>query len=291
MAAIPLGIGIALVGGAPLAGFLAIASALASREFFRIAEGGGYRPFSAIGVGISALTPLAVYASYLGLWQPTLALPFGLVLGIMALMLWRRGIDAQPLASAAVTVIGVLYTAGMLSFGYAIRYNAYAYADATMPWSAGGSGPVIASGGLLVLLPLLATWASDTGAFAIGRRYGRRKLMPSVSPGKTMAGATGGLVATVVVVWVYTRFLMQPATQLGFKWAPAGILLFGAAISIAAQLGDLVESLLKREAAVKNSSNLIPGHGGVLDRLDSLFFVLPVAYFLLDHLLIWAPTP
>jgi phosphatidate cytidylyltransferase len=119
---------------------------------------------------------------------------------------------------------------------------------------------------------------------------GRHKLIPSVSPGKTIEGAIGGLAATMLVAWVYTRFLLHPATSLDFRWHPTGALLFGALVSVAAQVGDLVESLLKREAGAKDSSRLIPGHGGVLDRLDSLLFVMPVSYVVLGWLLTWGPT-
>jgi phosphatidate cytidylyltransferase len=111
-----------------------------------------------------------------------------------------------------------------------------------------------------------------------------------VSPGKTVEGAIGGLAATMLVAWLYTQFVLHPATNLDFRWRPAGALLFGALVSVAAQIGDLAESLLKREAGTKDSSALIPGTGGVLDRLDSLLFVLPVSYVVLGWLLTWAPT-
>jgi phosphatidate cytidylyltransferase len=149
-------------------------------------------------------------------------------------------------------------------------------------------GPIpIAAGGVLLGLPLLLTWATDIGAFVVGRAVGGRKLIPAVSPGKTVSGAIGGLVASVLVTWLYMAFVLRPAAQLAMTWR--GVMLFGLLISIAAQLGDLVESLLKREAGVKDSSTLLPGHGGVLDRLDSLFFVLPTAHVLLGWFLLPAP--
>ena len=93
--------------------------------------------------------------------------------------------------------------------------------------------------------------------------------------------------ASVVVTWVYVSYALKPAAQLALS--AAGIVVFGVIISVAAQVGDLVESLFKREAGVKNSSELLPGHGGVLDRLDSFFFVLPTAHLLLGWLLMPAP--
>jgi len=100
-------------------------------------------------------------------------------------------------------------------------------------------------------------------------------------------GAMGGVIVTVGVTYGFVYGLLLPKAQLAFT--SAGIVLFGVAISLVAQLGDLAESLLKREAGVKDSGAVFPGHGGVLDRLDSLFFVLPVAYALYDLLLIPAP--
>jgi phosphatidate cytidylyltransferase len=105
-----------------------------------------------------------------------------------------------------------------------------------------------------------------------------------VSPGKTVSGAVGGLLATTIASWLYVRYVLAPVGSL--TMTIPGSLVFGALISVAAQIGDLVESLLKREANVKDSSRLIPGHGGLLDRLDSLLFVLPVAYLLCGWLLL-----
>jgi phosphatidate cytidylyltransferase len=94
----------------------------------------------------------------------------------------------------------------------------------------------------------------------------------------------------MLVAWVYTKTVLHPAAHLDFRPLPLiGVLTFGAAVSIAAQIGDLVESLLKREAGVKDSSHLIPGHGGVLDRCDSLLFVLPISFVLLGVMMTWAP--
>jgi phosphatidate cytidylyltransferase len=142
----------------------------------------------------------------------------------------------------------------------------------------------------LLLLPVLVTWASDIGAYAVGRTLGRHKLIPSISPGKTVEGAIGGLLASMLIAAVYTQYVLHPTAHLGFRSPPLGVLAFGALVSIAAQTGDLAESLLKREAGVKDSSHLLPGHGGILDRFDSLLFVLPTAFVLLGFMLTWIPT-
>jgi phosphatidate cytidylyltransferase len=210
------------------------------------------------------------YAAAVGIYRPSLALPAGAMLVVLGAVIWVRGTAGRPLGAAAATLLGVLYTGGLLSFGYGLREHPYAVGDR--------------AGTALVAFPLVLTWASDIGAYFVGRAIGGRKLIPAVSPGKTVSGALGGLAVTVIAAWAYVRFVLTPTALL--TMTIAGSLLFGAVISIAAQVGDLVESLFKREANVKDSSRLIPGHGGLLDRLDSLLFVLPVAYLLFDWLLI-----
>jgi phosphatidate cytidylyltransferase len=265
-------------GGAALAGLLAVVSAIAAWELFRMARVAGYTPMTELGCSLAGLFPLAVHANFLGLVSPRLSYLAVVLLLVFGIVMWTRGTEGKPLGAAAITAIGAIYTGGLLSFGYAIRYHDYAVAGMR-------AGPIpIAAGGVLLALPVILTWATDTGAFFVGRTVGGRKLMPSVSPGKTVSGAIGGLVVSVVATWLYVRYALQPVAQLGFT--PAGTVVFGVVVSVAAQVGDLVESLLKREAGVKDSSNLIPGHGGVLDRLDSLFFVLPTAHLLLGWLLV-----
>jgi phosphatidate cytidylyltransferase len=279
--AAPLALAIVFVGDAALAGLLAVASAIAAWELFRIAKAAGHAPLGDVGCALAGLFPLAIHAVYLGLIQPRITYLAIILIALLSISVWTRGASGRPLGAVAITVLGVLYTGGLLSFGYALRYHDYAVG--VVEW---GAIP-IAAGGVLLGLPLLLTWATDIGAFAVGRTVGGPKLIPAVSPGKTVSGAIGGLAMSVLVAWLYVRYALQPATQLALS--PAGIVVFGLTISVAAQLGDLVESLLKREAGVKDSSTLLPGHGGILDRLDSLFFVLPTAHLLLGFLLLPAP--
>ena len=281
--AAPLGVIVVFYGGAPLAALLAIVSALAAWEFFRIARASGLTPMEDVGIPLAGVVPLFVHARYLGLYELPLSGMAIAVLGLLALTIFTRGVNGKPLGAAAATAFGVLYTGGMLSFGYAIRYHDYVVEPLRVPFG----GFTVTAGGLLLLLPVLLTWSSDIGAFFFGRAFGKRKLMPSVSPGKTVAGAVGGLAATVLVGWIYARFVLTPSTQLAF--VRGGVIVFALLVSAAAQIGDLAESLLKREARMKDSSHIIPGHGGVLDRFDSLLFVLPVAYVLFKLLLVWAP--
>ncbi|MEO7085635.1 MAG: phosphatidate cytidylyltransferase [Gemmatimonadaceae bacterium] len=291
--AAPIAIAILVYGGAPLAALLAVTSALGAWEFFRMARAGGQTPFDDAGIVIAGLIPLAVHARYLRIYDPDTSIGLAsigalLVLALFGAAIWRRGVDGKPMSAVAITLLGAAYVGGMLSFGYAIRNHEYAFAPAQLTLA--GRAFEVPSGGLLLLLPVLLTWASDIGAYAVGRTMGRHKLIPSVSPGKTVEGSIGGLVASMLVALVYTKTVLHPAAHLDFRPLPAtGVLAFGALVSIAAQIGDLVESLLKREAGVKDSSHLIPGHGGVLDRCDSLLFVLPISFVLLGVMLTWAP--
>ncbi|MFN2567866.1 MAG: phosphatidate cytidylyltransferase [Gemmatimonadaceae bacterium] len=287
--AAPLGIWAVLAGDWPLAALLAVASALAAWEFFRVARAAGSNPFADVGMALAGLIPLAVHAHFLDLYTVRSPLAAAVLLALLAGSIWARGVGGRPLTAAAVTVLGVLYTGGLLSFGYALRYHDTVRFYDALPASSRPqlAGIGIAPGGMLLLTPVLLTWASDIGAYFVGRTVGGRKLIPAVSPGKTVSGAVGGLLASIAVAWVAGRVLLPRFAQLAFS--PVGVIVFGAVISVAAQVGDLFESLLKREAGVKNSSSLIPGHGGVLDRLDSLFFALPTAYLLADWLLIRAP--
>jgi phosphatidate cytidylyltransferase len=269
----PLALGLLWIGGAPLATFTGGLAGLAAWEFFRIARAGGSTPMSVVGVVLAALIPVGVHGHYLGVLQVPLYTWVLAVVAILGLAICLRGADGKPLGAASTTVFGILYTGATLSFLYALRYHNYAVGDA--------------AGALAVIFPVVLTWASDTGAYFSGRLIGGRKLVPSVSPGKTVAGAIGALVVTVAATYGFVELLLIPTAQLAFT--PLGIVVFGLVISVVAQIGDLAESLLKREAGQKDSGTLFPGHGGVLDRLDSLFFVLPAAYALYDLLLIPAP--
>jgi phosphatidate cytidylyltransferase len=116
------------------------------------------------------------------------------------------------------------------------------------------------------------TWATDTGAYLCGVAFGRHKLIPRISPKKTVEGAVGGLLAAGLVGWLCA----QGITPILTSFAAVTIGMF---TGLMAQLGDLVESMIKRDVGIKDSAELIPGHGGVLDRFDSMLFTVPVLYY------------
>lgn len=276
IAAIPVVVGAVWIGDWALAAVLAIASALAAWEFFRIAGALHTRPLARLGIALASVLPLLVHARFLGLPVNALvSVPAAAVtvLGIFSAVIFVRGPEGRPLEAASLTVFGIVYTGVLLSFGYVLRYHPYAVGRA--------------SGAALLVFVLLLVWISDTAGYVVGRLMGKRKLIPSVSPGKTIAGAVGALVVCGVASWMLVAVLLAPAAQLSLR--PAHAVVFGTLVSVATQLGDLAESLIKREAGVKDSSHIIPGHGGVLDRIDGLLFALPVAYWLLSAWLIPAP--
>jgi phosphatidate cytidylyltransferase len=126
-----------------------------------------------------------------------------------------------------------------------------------------------------LLVALLVTFATDSGAFLVGKNLGRRPLAPRISPSKTWEGAIGGFLLAVATALVLGQFL-----ELGLSRWQTGLI--GATVGMVSQLGDLFESKLKRISQVKDAGSIIPGHGGMLDRLDSLLFSIPAVYYLVN---------
>ena len=268
----PLTVALVYFGGWVLAAALGAVSAIGAWELLRMAKAGGSEPLELPGIVLAASIPLAVHASYLGVFRVTLTIAVLIFLALLASVIWARGVDRKPLVAFSVTVACVIYPS-LVTYMYPLRYHDYAVGAL--------------AGTILVMFPIAVTWATDTGAYAFGRMFGKHKLIASVSPAKTVEGAIGGLIVAILGAWLYAQFLLKPFAQLGVS--PIGLVIFGIAIGVVGQLGDLAESLLKREAGVKDSSKLLPGHGGILDRFDSLLFVLPVAYLLLGLVLLPAP--
>jgi phosphatidate cytidylyltransferase len=255
------------LGGPWLAALVLAASVLTARELYRMAARKPSRPLAGLGMSIAAGLVLVAAASPGS--GPGAGFALVIVVGLLVLLtvvIWTHGVEGEPLLSVSTSLAGAVYAGGLLSYGIFLRH---------LP---GTSGPL--HGAALVFAPLLLTWSSDTFAYFAGRAWGTRKLIPRVSPGKTVQGAVGAVVGTVVVAVAYSRLLAGfPTYTLG--WLEAAV--FGLLISVAAQVGDLAESLLKRDTGVKDSGSLLPGHGGVLDRVDSLLFTLPIAYIFFSY--------
>jgi phosphatidate cytidylyltransferase len=224
---------------------------------FRLVRHGGYPSLPALG------TVLAV-AIVLDAAAPPLVQGSGLLLGAVGVILvavaaFGSRDPREGLATWMTTVFGALYVALL---GFVVRLGEAAPdlpATAPLGWLGPDRG--------WILLLVLGVWSFDTGAYFVGRRFGRRRFLEHLSPSKTYAGLVGGLVAVTVVT---------AAMLWGLGQAPLMGLALGPLIGLAAQAGDLAESMLKRAAAVKDSGSLIPGHGGILDRIDSFLFAAPV---------------
>jgi phosphatidate cytidylyltransferase len=264
--AIPLALAIIWYGGLPLAFLLALTSGLGARELFDLAGRQGVHPARALGlVSAAALAPL----TYAVLVVPDVrevvvaSWPYLVALWAIALLTWAlaaRSPVEKPLEAVSVTLLAVVYTGALPAFLIGIRHLSHP----ARSWA--GTG--------LVFFPLVVTWVSDTAAMFGGRAVGGPKLAPTISPGKTRSGAASGVVGGLLVAPIFSTTVFP---RVGLDVPLWQLIILAAVLSVVGQIGDLAESLFKREAGVKDSSHLIPGHGGVLDRLDSLYFVIPTA--------------
>jgi phosphatidate cytidylyltransferase len=263
-AAIPFALGIAWYGGWALVAFLVLVTVLGTRELYRLFERGGGAALEIPGVIGAALLPPAAYlalgdpnGSVARMWPYLAAL---WLIAVLTVGLWRRPPGHRPIEAIATTVFGVAYAAALPSFLIDLRHGSHG----TRSWA----------GAWLVFFPLVVTWVCDTAAMFAGRAIGGPKLAPTVSPGKTRVGGVAGVIGGLLMAPLFHAVIFP---RVGVQAPLAALVIIAGTLSIIGQLGDLAESLFKRQAGVKDSSQLIPGHGGVLDRLDSLYFVIPTA--------------
>lgn len=280
-------IGIPVVIAAVYVGRWAMGPALgffaggAAWEFYRLAERRGVHPLRVPGMlAAAALVLIAMVLPNVTLGTPALwTTALVLLLALSLLAIWQRGIDGQPLLAVAVTSFGAFLPGGAMAYAIFLRHLPVGANTTTIPH---GTWEALA-GFSLVAYPLAVTWMTDSTAYFAGKRWGKRRLIPSVSPGKTVVGAVAGLVGGVVAGWAVTALLC--VLWLGLPVSPALGALGGLLISAVSQAGDLAESVWKREAGVKDSGTFFPGHGGILDRVDSLLFTIPTSYWWLSLIL------
>lgn len=237
-------------GPRPLAVLLALVGILGARELVLLARSrGGTGPLWVAGVAVAIMI-----ASEAGILPVTMTAALVAILVLALLVeLFRR--DGNVLAGGPLAVFIAIYL-GVLP-AHLLKFYDLGTGERPDPWT--------------VDYALALIWTSDTAAYLIGSRVGRRRLMPRVSPKKSWEGAVGGLLATVAIALALGRWV--PMLSLTAR-VGAGVV-----VSVAGLAGDLCESLMKREAAMKDSGTLFPGHGGVLDRIDSLLLAAPALYY------------
>ncbi len=265
----PAAVWLAWKGGLTFAVTCAVAAAVAAAELLLMTEK-RFGLLEAVGAAVAAAFPLGAWLALGGgereaVERVGLAAAFG-VLGLLTLALFRRGPIADAPRAAGAVALTWLYCGLLVSTVTGLRLR-FGFA-----W---------------VILVFVMTWANDTFAYFAGRFFGRHKLWERVSPHKTWEGFAGGALGSVVGALAVRALLLGALPA----WAA---LLAGAGAAVIGPLGDLCESMLKRAAGVKDSGRLIPGHGGLLDRIDALLFVAPWTYalaILLDRLGVAIASP
>ncbi|GAA4701020.1 phosphatidate cytidylyltransferase [Brevibacillus fulvus] len=249
-----------LIGGIIFIGIVYLGNSWFSLLVLLLALGGLYEFLRMAKIPLFSMASLFSFILMLGILLPNVAFASSMELSVGDVLLpvmlllfiysvWRK--NQFHIEHVALTILGALY------IGYGFTYM---LATRNLP----------EHGLLLTFLVVFGIWATDTGAYFVGKAVGRRKLWPAISPNKTLEGSLGGLVLAVLVVALLN--------QLGGSFSFGQVLGIGLTIGIAGQLGDLVESAIKRHFGVKDSGQILPGHGGVLDRFDSLLFVFPILH-------------
>ncbi len=265
------------------AGILAIGTALvmllALFEYFALGEAIGHRAYK-LWTGTCAL--LLIYLQWRATRLESYQLPGGItayyktpwlsggwgsvegafflfVLGVAAITLFTKRPLVESLPAAGISASGLILVAFPLT--YAIRLH-----------GAGNRGP------MLLLFAMVIVWVSDSVAYFVGRAIGKHALAPKLSPNKTWEGAVAGFVGSLAIAVLFERWMSVPLMHL---------LALAALGNIAGQVGDLLESAYKRSAGIKDSGSLLPGHGGVLDRIDALILAIPVVWYY--WVLVYAP--
>jgi phosphatidate cytidylyltransferase len=259
LSALPILIFLVYKGGVFFVSLVNAASLVALWEYYRIVAPGKAKTSSGVilwwGYGICCATIWAAYGAGAELILGLIALN---LVTIALISMFRFKTDRAVLDVITRQLQGILYIPVALGFLVLIREGH--------------------SGTIWIFLLLAIIFAGDTSAFYVGSYWGRHKLCPAISPGKTIEGAIGGLTANLVVGVIGKAFFLPDP-----PWSLS--ILFFLAVGIAGQLGDLFESEMKRSSNIKDSSNILPGHGGILDRIDALLFASPVAYVFIRFIL------
>jgi len=247
-------VGCIMLGGLWLLGMLGVVLAFASREYVKILNHKGFYPSLKVIYITEAVLAVIVYFERFDLVAATLTLC------AMASFMWVLFVGRQPyIANVATTLFGIVYCGWFplhLLFFRNLSCNEYD------------------SGLGFVIMMIASVIATDVGCYYVGSKWGKHKLAPTVSPNKTIEGSLGGVTGAVIMSEIFGLYL-----GIGWFWS----LVAGLLCTTFAQIGDLCESLLKRDAGVKDSGDSLPGHGGFLDRTDSFAFTIPIVYYFFKY--------
>jgi len=299
---IPLVIFLTMAGGIYFFILIAAISGIALREFYRLSAAKGAAPLIGMGMTAGFVLNLAFFYPQLHTFIVGVAantgiqIPFPsqaqlaviatilIILSISIVELFRN--HGSPILNISTTLFGIMYVPLFLSTLIHLReifipmdIPIYRY----FPLVTQGQMPDVSAtiyrwGGYTIVSLFAMIWICDSAAYYFGRAFGKHKLFPRVSPNKSWEGTIAGFLFAVIAA-VAAKYLVLEYLSVG------NAVVVGIIVGIFGQIGDLVESLLKRDAGVKDSSSLIPGHGGVLDRFDSLLFVTPLVYLYIDYIL------
>jgi phosphatidate cytidylyltransferase len=267
-----------LIGWSPKWLLLAAVIAVAEwclHEFFQLCRHADFKPLSTLGylAGAALCAARAVETGGSALYALLLLIALVLIT-LTAALVTSRDLKTY-LGTAATTIFGVIYIGLALSCVIPLRFTQLSYGVLRV------AGTTDATGGRnLLLLLFLVIWADDTFAYLVGRTIGRNRLFPSISPKKTLEGSVAGLGGSLLVAWGFASLFWQTASL-------KKVMLLAGLVGLFGQVGDLAESAMKRGASVKDSGSVLPGHGGLLDRVDSLLFGAPVMWLGLAIMDLW----
>jgi phosphatidate cytidylyltransferase len=272
---VALAISTVVLGGLWFLGLIMALVLLGQREFYRMIEDKGAHPLVSFGLSAGAALTLI---QYVGTDYQANLLMTATLLVVLVAQLGKAAIS-EALASVSGTFFGVFYVGWLLSHAISLRNFHRVVVDRYGAESTASLEIADEFGVFLVFFTLFVVIWCDAGAYFGGRAYGKHKLAPAISPKKTVEGAVsgvfGGLLAGATCKGLFEFF--WPELSAPVSWTAVGLLAL--LLSVAGIVGDLIESLLKRDAQVKDTGRLFPGHGGVLDRIDSLLLAVPVMYY------------
>jgi phosphatidate cytidylyltransferase len=241
-------------------------SILGLLEFYHLAHRKGIRPSTAAGLSCGVLLLVSSYFLDVGQWAALLTV---LIIYTLFVFVFRKSHHVSSFLDAGVTILGFLYIGWLFGFIIQLRKMSTLVPVGSM---------MIEQGACYVVFLVVATSFTDIGGFFVGKFLGRTKLCPDISPGKTVEGSIGGMAVALLAAGLWGYAVKIPLHH---------CLVAAMLISVFAQVGDLWESVLKRDVAVKDSGDIIAGHGGILDRFDSLFITTPIAYLYFKYLMFW----